>query len=94
MEELLIHFFSLYVAILKWSIESERLLVVFFNFVTFEFHARYASTNLVGFHNFKLGKGSIIIKYDDSKSDKNCEHMENIFYCQTKFFMSTETHYR
>ena len=37
--------------------------------------ARCASVDPLGFHNFSLSQDSIIVKYDDSKVDKDGERL-------------------
>jgi len=49
--------------------------------------ARCASVDPLGFHNFSLGQDSIIVKYDDSKSDKDGERLsEKNVYANTEHY--------
>lgn len=45
--------------------------------------ARCASVDPLGFHNFSLGQDSLIVKYDDSKADKDGERLsEKKYLCK------------
>ena len=49
--------------------------------------ARCASVDPLGFHTFSLGQDSIIVKYDDSKSDKEGERLsEKNVYANTEHY--------
>ena len=67
--------FSLYVAILKWVIESDNMFIWFWTLCQWNCMARCASVDPLGFHNFTLGQDSIVIKYNDSKADKDGEKL-------------------
>jgi hypothetical protein len=49
------------------------------------FMARCASIDLLGFHYFSLGADSLICKYDDSKADKDGEKLS-----EKNMFMPTQ----
>ena len=49
--------------------------------------ARCASVDPLGFHNFSLGQDSLIVKYDDSKADKDGERLsEKNIYANTDHY--------
>jgi hypothetical protein len=54
--------FALYHLLLKWSVQSNNIFVWFWMLAQWNFMARYASVNHLGFHNFSLGAGSLICK--------------------------------
>jgi hypothetical protein len=67
--------FALYYLLLKWSIESNNVFLWFWTIAQWNFMARSASIDPLGFHNFSLGGDSLIAKYDDSKADKDGEKL-------------------
>ena len=49
--------------------------------------ARCASVDPLGFHNFSLGQDSLIVKYDDSKADKDGDRLsEKHIYANTDHY--------
>ena len=81
--------FSLYVVILKWAIESDNTLVWFWTLAQWNCMAWCASIDPLGFHNFTLGQDSIIVKYDDSKADKDGERLseKNIYANNENYYL-------
>ena len=73
--------FALYERILQWALESNNMLVWFWTVEQWNFMARSANIDPLGFHNFWVGSDSIIAKYDDSKADKSGERLseKNIY---------------
>jgi hypothetical protein len=73
--------FTLYLLVLQWALDSNNILVWFWTLSQWNCMARSASIDPLHFGNFKLGLDSIIVKYDDSKADKNAERLaeKNIF---------------
>ena len=71
----------LYKLILQWALDANNIFVWFWTIAQWNFMARSASVDPLGFHNFSLGTDSIIGKYDDSKADKSGERLseKNIY---------------
>jgi hypothetical protein len=67
--------FALYYLLLTWSVESNNIFLWFWTLAQWNFMARCASIDSLGFHNFSLGADSLICKYDDSKADKEGEKL-------------------
>ena len=67
--------FALYHLLLTWSVQSNNIFVWFWTLAQWNFMARCASVDPLGFHNFSLGADSLICKYDDSKADKDGEKL-------------------
>jgi hypothetical protein len=67
--------FALYYLLLTWSVESNNIFLWFWTLAQWNFMARCASIDPLGFHNFTLGADSLICKYDDSKADKDGERL-------------------
>ena len=74
--------FSLYISILQWSINANNIFVWFWTLCQWNCMAQCASVDPLGFHNFLLGQDSIIIKYDDSKSEKDGERLSEKIFMQ------------
>jgi hypothetical protein len=55
--------FALYHRLLTWSVKSNNIFVWFWTLAQWNFMARCASVDPLGFHNFSLGADSLICKY-------------------------------
>ena len=67
--------FSIYQLILQWAIKNNNPFVWVWTLLQWNFCARSANIDPLGFHNFNLGMDSIVGKYDDSKADKAGERL-------------------
>jgi hypothetical protein len=63
--------FALYHLLLTWSVKSNNIFVWFWTLAQWNFMARCASVNPLGFHNFLLGAHGLICKYNNLKADKD-----------------------
>ena len=72
--------FSLYKCTLKWSIERNNIFIWFWTIVQWNYIAQCTSVDPLDFHNFLLGLDSLIVKYDDSKVDKDGERLSKKKY--------------
>ena len=72
---------TLYVLLLQWALDNNNIFVWFWTLAQWNCMARGASIDPLHFSNFTLGVDSIIVKYDDSKADKNAERLaeKNIY---------------
>ena len=72
---------TLYVLVLQWALDTNNIMVWFWTLSQWNCMARSASIDPLHFGNFSLGVDSIVVKYDDSKADKNAERLseKNIF---------------
>jgi hypothetical protein len=59
--------------LLNWSFETSNVFAWFWTVSQWNFMARSAPSNPLGFHNFNLGVDSIIRKHEDLKVDKISE---------------------
>lgn len=62
---------SLYTLLLKWSVESNNMFVWVWTLCQLNCMTRCASVDPNGSHKFSIGHESIIVKYDDTKCDKD-----------------------
>ena len=77
--------FTVYKLILKWAIETSNILVWFWTLSQWNCMARSANIDPLKFHNFSVGPDSIIVKYDDTKKDKDAVRLsQKKHFCQQK----------
>ena len=72
---------ALYQKLLKRTLEENNVMAWHWTQLQWNLMARSASVDPLHVKNFRLGNDSIIIKYDDSKADKQAKHLaeKNIY---------------
>ena len=72
---------TLYKLVIDWALNSSNILVWFWTISQWNCMARGANIDPLHFGNFTLGPDSIVVKYDDSKADKNAVRLseKNIY---------------
>ena len=69
--------FPLYCLVANWFIKENNLFSWLFIIFQWNYMARSISIDHIGFTNMKRGTDSIIVKYDETKSDKTGERCTN-----------------
>ena len=72
---------DLYKLILRWALDQNNIMVWHWTQAQWNCMARSASIDPLHTDNFKIGGDSLVVKYDDSKADKNAERLseKNIY---------------
>ena len=65
----------LYHLLLKWSLEANNTTVWVWTLLQWNCIARSISIDPLAFHNMRLGSDSIILKYDETKADKEADKL-------------------
>ena len=66
---------SLYHSLLKWALQINNSFVWFWTVAQWSCIARSISVDPLQFHNIKLGNDSLILKYDETKCDKEADKL-------------------
>ena len=66
---------ALYKKLLQWALNENNVFVWHWTQSQWNLMARSANIDPLKLHNFKLGTNSIVIKYDESKSDKQAQQL-------------------
>ena len=72
---------TLYILLFQWALDNNNSFVWFRTLTQWNCMARGALIDPLHFSNFTLGVDSIVIKYNDSKADKNAKQLakKNIY---------------